>query len=75
MERVKVHLTSIFWHLIPKNLWNDIVTYFEDFRLHTLPLSSSYFSFIGMQMSGIYLTYMNNDCMIKECKVQLNIMK
>jgi hypothetical protein len=30
---------------------NDIGTYFEDFRLHTLFLS--YFSLIDMQMSGI----------------------
>jgi hypothetical protein len=43
----------------------------EDFRLHTLSLS--YFSFIDMQMSGIYVTYEWR--LIKECKVQLNIMK
>jgi hypothetical protein len=60
-----------FYHLILKNFWNHILTYFEDFRLHTLSLS--YFSFIDMQMSGIYVTY--EWWLIKECKVQLNIMK
>ena len=47
---IKVHQT-----LIIKNFWNDIITYFKDFHLHTL--SWSYFSFIDMQMSGIYVTY------------------